>query len=116
MWAQSTTEIGRIIATARKSRGLTQAKLAQALGTTQNWISDIERGKDTAQIGKVLRVLSYLGVRLEVGEAPWVATPKATPDKPTGTSLDDIVTAHSKGARRRRRIRRRRRRRTKPPQ
>ena len=83
------------MATARRHRRLTQIQLARALGVTQNWISEIERGKDTAQIGKILRVLSFLGVRLEVGEAPWVGTAKRTPGKVTKTSLGDILTAHS---------------------
>jgi len=95
MWAQSAAEIGAIIATARKRRGLTQTSLAQALGVTQNWISEIERGKDTAHIGKVLRVLSYLGVRLEVGEAPWIGSTKRQQAKSSAGSLGDIVRAHS---------------------
>jgi HTH-type transcriptional regulator/antitoxin HipB len=99
MWAQSAAEIGRIVATARRQRGFTQAALARALGVTQNWISEIERGKDTAQIGKVLRVLSFLGVRLEVGEAPWIEKPKRQPGKSTDISLGDIVAAHSTSTR-----------------
>jgi y4mF family transcriptional regulator len=71
MWAQSPAEIGRIVVAARRHRGLTQAGLARAAGVTQAWISQVEQGKDNAQIGKVLRLLSYLGVRLRVGEAPW---------------------------------------------
>jgi HTH-type transcriptional regulator/antitoxin HipB len=100
MWAQSAAEIGKIVATARRHRGLTQTQLARALGVTQNWISEIERGKDTAQIGKILRVLSFLGVRLEVGEAPWVGTAKRTPVKLISPSLGDILAAHSTSARR----------------
>ena len=100
MWAQSAAEIGRIVATARRHRRLTQIQLARALGVTQNWISEIERGKDTAQIGKILRVLSFLGVRLEVGDAPWVGTAKRAPAKLTRTSLGDILTAHSRSVRR----------------
>jgi len=100
MWAQSAAEIGRIVATARRHRGLTQTQLARALGITQNWISEIERGKDTAQVGKILRVLSFLGVRLEVGEAPWVGTAKRAPGKLARTSLGDILAAHSTSARR----------------
>ena len=105
MWAQSATEIGRIVATARRHRGLTQTQLARALGVSQNWVSEIERGKDSAQIGKILRVLSFLGVRLTVGEAPWVDTRErgpAKPPKPPRTPLSDILAAHSTKARRRR--------------
>lgn len=105
MWAQSAAEIGRIVATARRHRRLTQIQLARALGVTQNWISEIERGKDTAQIGKILRVLGFLGVRLEVGEAPWITRPERTPAKPAGSSLEDILRAHSTSARGRKRTR-----------
>jgi len=100
MWAQSAAEIGRIIASARRHRGLTQTTLARSLGVSQNWISEIERGKDTAQIGKILRILSFLGVRLEVGEAPWVDSTKRAPAKRSGTSLGDILAAHSTSPRR----------------
>jgi y4mF family transcriptional regulator len=70
-WAQTASQVGDIIATARRYRGLTQVELARQLGVTQSWLSQIEKGKDNAQLGKVLRVLSYLGVRLQVGESPW---------------------------------------------
>jgi y4mF family transcriptional regulator len=96
MWAQSAAEIGRIVAAARRHRRLTQTQLARALGVTQNWISEIERGKDSAQIGRILRALSFLGVRLEVGEAPWTDTSKRALTK---SPLSDILTAHSTGVR-----------------
>jgi HTH-type transcriptional regulator/antitoxin HipB len=99
VWAQSAAEIGRVVATARRHRRLTQTQLARALGVTQNWISEIERGKDSAQIGKILRVLSFLGVRLEVGEAPWIGGGRRASDKLPKTSLGDILTAHSTSSR-----------------
>jgi len=71
LWAQTAAQVGDIIATARRHRSLTQVELARALGVTQSWLSQIEKGKENAQLGKVLRVLSYLGVRLRVGESPW---------------------------------------------
>ncbi|MGH8325302.1 MAG: helix-turn-helix domain-containing protein, partial [Steroidobacteraceae bacterium] len=53
MWAQSSAEVGKILAAARKHHGLTQAELARAIGATQTWVSEVEQGKDTAQIGKI---------------------------------------------------------------
>lgn len=73
MWAQSAVEVGRIIATARRHHKLTQGELARAVGASQAWVSEVERGKDNAQIGKVLRTLAYLGVKLQTGIAPWSA-------------------------------------------
>jgi y4mF family transcriptional regulator len=93
MWAQSAAEIGKIIAAARRHHKLTQAELAQAIGSTQAWVSEVEQGKETAQIGKVLRALSHLGVRLQTGVVPWSAA-KSTTHEPNGVSLADIIAAH----------------------
>jgi y4mF family transcriptional regulator len=81
-WTHTAGQVGDVIATARRHRGLTQAQLAREMGVTQAWISQIEQGKDNAQIGKILRVLAYLGVRLRVGEAPWEERPSSDPAGP----------------------------------
>jgi HTH-type transcriptional regulator/antitoxin HipB len=99
MWAQSAAEVGKIIAAARRHHKLTQAKLARALGATQTWVSEVEQGKETAQIGKVLHALSYLGIRLRIGVAPWGA-PKDAISEPEGISLDELITAHAAPKRR----------------
>lgn len=52
MWAHSAAEIGKIIATGRRHHKLTHAGLARAIGATQAWISEVEKGKETAHIGK----------------------------------------------------------------
>ncbi len=103
MWAQSAAEVGKIIATARHHHQLTQAELARAVGATQAWISEVEQGKETAQIGKVLRVLSHLGVRLQAAVVPW-SKGRAVAVGTGGVSLSGIIAAHSRtGAKRRRR-------------
>ena len=107
MWAQSAAEIGKIIPTARRHHKLTQAELARAMGASQAWVSQIEQGKETAQVGKVLRVLSHLGVRLRTGVIPWSAHEPVT-SNPDAISLANIITKHTgakqtnPGARRRR--------------
>ena len=93
MRAQSAAEVGKIILAARRHRKLTQGELARAIGTTQAWLSEVEQGKDTAQIGKVLRTLSYLGVRLETGTVPW-SEPKARRHSRAGASLSELISAH----------------------
>lgn len=57
-------ELGKIIKQERKAMGLTQADLALASGTGLRFISDLENGKPTCQIGKTLTVLKTLGIRL----------------------------------------------------
>lgn len=103
MWAQSAHEIGKIIVTARRHHKLTQAQLARALGTTQAWVSEVEQGKETAQIGKVLRALSHLGVRLQTGVVPWKRPETKNPptSKSESVSLASIITRLSKPPRER---------------
>ena len=95
MWAQSPAEIGKVIATARRHRKLTQSQLASATGVTQTWISQVEQGKDNAQIGKVLRLLSYLGVRPRVGAAPWLSR-EARDAHTSAVPLSEVIDAHTR--------------------
>ena len=61
-------EIGLIIQKNRKSQGMTQPQLAMACGTGIRFIVDIEAGKETCQIGKVLMVLQMLGISITLNE------------------------------------------------
>ena len=58
--------LGKIIRHERKKRDLTQTELGDLSGTSINFISQVEAGKETAHIGKVLKVLQILGIQLEV--------------------------------------------------
>ena len=57
-------EIGQIIRDSRKRLGVTQKDLALTSGTGLRFIIDLEKGKETCQIGKVLTVLQTLGIRI----------------------------------------------------
>ncbi len=57
-------EIGQIIRESRKRLGVTQKDLALTSGTGLRFIIDLEKGKETCQIGKVLTVLQTLGIRI----------------------------------------------------
>ena len=61
-------EIGLIIQKNRKSQRMTQPQLAMACGTGIRFIVDIEAGKETCQIGKVLMVLKMLGISITLNE------------------------------------------------
>ena len=56
--------IGKIVRETRKRLGVTQKDLALTSGTGLRFIIDLEKGKETCQIGKVLTVLQTLGVRI----------------------------------------------------
>src|SRR3546814_12450905 len=60
------TRIGQIVRDERKELGLRQDELAAASGVGLRFIVDLERGKATAQIGKVITVLAALGCELQI--------------------------------------------------
>jgi HTH-type transcriptional regulator/antitoxin HipB len=62
-------ELGRFVKKERKAMGLTQAELALTSGTGTRFISDLENGKPTCQIGKTLTVLKTLGLRLTLSSS-----------------------------------------------
>lgn len=64
----STNDLGKYVRERRKALGLTQSDLAMYCNTGIRFISDLENGKPTCEIQKVLQVLSMLAlnVNLEV--------------------------------------------------
>ena len=63
----SPRDIGNAIRARRKSQGLTQADAAALCGVGDRFLSELERGKQTAQVGKVLRIVHGLGLTLQIG-------------------------------------------------
>lgn len=61
----SATDLGDLIRRRRKEAKLTQADLAEIASTTTRFVSEMERGKSTAQLDGVLRLTTALGIRLE---------------------------------------------------
>lgn len=57
----NTQDVGLFIRQRRKERGYTQTELAELSGCSLMFLSDLENGKKTAQIEKVLRVIQVLG-------------------------------------------------------
>ncbi len=65
-------EIGAVVRTARLAQGLRQDQLAAAAGVGLRFLVELERGKPTVRLAKVLAVLHALGCQLQV-------TPPAPP-------------------------------------
>ncbi len=76
----TTQQIGLMIRDTRKKLGVTQKDLALTSGTGLRFVIDLERGKETCEIGKALRVLQTLGIKLTL-------TPPATAT--TATKKED---------------------------
>ena len=66
MKIRSVEELGEAIRTRRKELHYTQAFLAEFTGFSVSFISDVERGKATAEMGKTLQLLMILGLDLSV--------------------------------------------------
>ena len=62
----STMEFGRTIRNKRKKLGYTQARLSEYTGFSTSFISDLENGKETAELGKALFLLQLLGLDLAI--------------------------------------------------
>jgi len=57
--------LGTLIRQRRTELRLNQTELAAVAQTTLRFVSELERGKSTAQLRGVLRVLAALGIELE---------------------------------------------------
>lgn len=57
-------EIAKIVRETRKKLGVTQKDLALTAGTGLRFVIDLEKGKETCEIGKALTILHTLGIRL----------------------------------------------------
>ena len=58
--------IGQVIKATRKALGVTQRDLAMTSGTGLRFIIDLEKGKPTCHLGKVLTVLHTLVIRVDL--------------------------------------------------
>ena len=59
---RDTAELGQKVRELRRAQKITQTQLAGLANTGIRFISDLENGKETCHIGKVLRVIETLGV------------------------------------------------------
>ncbi|MDA8366920.1 MAG: helix-turn-helix transcriptional regulator [Actinomycetota bacterium] len=63
--------MGTAIRHYRTEAGLSQAQLAEVAGLNRTYLSNLESGKETEQVRRILRVLRHLGVRMTLEQAEW---------------------------------------------
>ena len=68
----SPEEIGKLVRLYRKEQLVTQAELAALCAVGVRFISNLENGKPTVELGKVLHVLKCLGLEVAVTPRSWV--------------------------------------------
>ena len=94
MWIITPDDLAQVVRDQRKRLGLSQQRLALLAGVTRQWVGMLERGKPSVEMASVLRVLSALGLRLDLrdrrlpqaGEAtpPLAAGPEGSGTEPAG--------------------------------
>lgn len=67
---QTARAFGWAVRRARKERGLSQAELAAMAGVGRPWLSELENGKQTAELGRALAVLSAMDLAVIVESPP----------------------------------------------
>lgn len=68
--AVTVEQIGAVVRRTRLDQGLRQDQLAAAAGVGLRFVVELERGKPTVRLAKVLAVLDALGCRLQVTPPP----------------------------------------------
>lgn len=66
---QNSEQLGRVFRAARKHQGLRQDEISRL---SHSFIGEVEMGKPTAQIGKVLEALRELGLKLHIELPPGI--------------------------------------------
>lgn len=59
-------EVGAFVAKTRKEQGVSQLELSQAADVGRRFVVELEDGKETLQAGKLLKVMSVLGIDLRL--------------------------------------------------
>jgi y4mF family transcriptional regulator len=75
-------DLGLYVREVRRRLGLTQAELTASAQVSRRWLSDLEAGKATAEVGLVFKVLHALGLALDVSPVEF---------GPGDIDLDDLL-------------------------
>jgi y4mF family transcriptional regulator len=76
-------DLGRYVRDRRRAAGMTQTDLASRAEVSRRWLSDLESGKQTAEVGLVLRVVAALGMYADL-------LPEPTPEVDLDAYLDSL--------------------------
>lgn len=84
--------IGLYVKNRRRQLGMTQAQLAERAGVSQRWVSALEGGKASAEVGLVLQVFAALDVIIDTIEH------ENLPKVSHAVDLDAILREHTGGS------------------
>ncbi len=63
---KSVRSVGALVRDQRKQRGLSQGQLAEKVGVSRLWVGHLEKGKESVELGLVLRTLRVLELAVDV--------------------------------------------------
>jgi transcriptional regulator with XRE-family HTH domain len=66
MIVSSTEDFGRLLRKRRKELGYTQRYLSEFTGFSISFISDLENGKPTSELGKAIYLTNMLGIDISL--------------------------------------------------
>jgi len=66
---RSSEQLGITIRLKRRENALSQTALAKTLGVERKWVLRLEAGNPTAEVGLVLKALTYLGMRVSLSDS-----------------------------------------------
>lgn len=69
--AITAADIGMAVRKKRKEDGLTLADAAALCGVGYRFMSELENGKETVHVGKVLKVLTAMGLDMTIEARKW---------------------------------------------
>ena len=71
---KSVADLGMALRATRKGAGVRLDDLADIVGVSKQFVSDVEYGKQTVQLGLVLKLLAEMGLHLSI-DLPSAAEP-----------------------------------------
>jgi len=74
---KSVLELGELLRAHRKRQGITQADLAALSGVGVRFISDLENGKPSVELGRAITVAEAVGLEFHIRARSWGATAQA---------------------------------------
>lgn len=89
MLARTPRDLGLLIREQRRKLGLEQRDLAERVGSSRQWIVEVEKGKPRAELGLVLRTLSALELDLDI--SPRGEPRGAAPNTAWSIDLEDVL-------------------------
>ena len=66
MVINNSREFGQALKERRKSLKYTQMQVSEVTGFSSSFISDLENGKETAELGKAIYLANMLGIDIEL--------------------------------------------------